>query len=159
MKSAYILICLIINISICLSQENPQVQKTILINTNLTKEELCQIFSGPNNKNNNTSIEEVETEAISDSETVIKNGKVKMKIKLEFDLNGEQKDQNEKKAFIQTITHIQKEPEKISFTNCLLAMFISFILIGCFAHSLKIKTNKYNALNRYSKKDYLLKDD
>ena len=125
----------------------------------MTKEELCQIFSGPNNKNNNTSIEEVETEAISDSETVIKNGKVKMKIKLEFDLNGEQNDQNEKKAFIQTITHIQKEPEKISFTNCLLAMFISFILIGCFAHSLKIKTNKYNALNRYSKKDYLLKDD
>ena len=159
MKSAYILICLIINISICLSQENPQVQKTILINTNLTKEELYQIFSGPNNKKNNTSIEEVETEAISDSETVIKNGKVKMKIKLEFDLNGEQNDQNEKKAFIQTITHIQKEPEKISFTNCLLAMFISFILIGCFAYSLKIKTNKYNALNRYSKKDYLLKDD
>ena len=49
MKSSYILICLIINISICLSQENPQVQKTILINTNLTNEELCQIFSGPNN--------------------------------------------------------------------------------------------------------------
>ena len=95
----------------------------------MTKEELCQIFSGPNNKNNNTSIEEVETETISDSETVIKNGKVKMKIKLEFDLNGEQNAQNEKKAFIQTITHIQNEPEKISFTNCLLAMFISFILI------------------------------
>ena len=156
MKSI-ILLCFILNVFICSSQETIQEQKTMLISTNLTKEELLQILS--NESNNNTSIEEVESQMISDTETVIKNGKVKMKIKLEFDLNGEQNNQNEKKAFIQTITHIQNEPEKISFTNCLLAMFISFILIGCFAYSLKIKTNKYNALNRYSKKDYLLKDD
>ena len=153
MKSAYILTCLIINISICLSQENPQVQKTILINTNLTKEELCQIFSGPNNKNNNTSIEEVETEAISDSETVIKNGKVKMKIKLEFDLNDAQ---NEKKAFIQAIT--PNIDEKISFFNCFLALGIAFILIGSFSLSLKMKRKNKFMLNKYSgKKEYLLK--
>ena len=155
MKSAYILICLIINISICLSQENPQVQKTILINTNLTKEELCQIFSGPNNKNNNTSIEEVETEAISDSETVIKNGKVKIKIKLEFDLN---KDQNNKVAFIQTVTPIQKE-EKFSFISCFLALAISIILITCFYLSLKMKNKGKSILNKYSiNKECLLKE-
>ena len=150
MKSI-ILLCFILNIFICSSQETIQEQKTMLINTNLTKEELLQILS--NESNNNTSIEEVESQMISDTETVIKNGKVKMKIKLEFDLNDAQ---NEKKAFIQAIT--PNIDEKISFFNCFLALGIAFILIGSFSLSLKMKRKNKFMLNKYSgKKEYLLK--
>ena len=150
MKSI-ILLCFMLNIFICSSQEAIQEQKTMLINTNLTKEELLQILS--NESNNNTSIEEVESQMISDTETVIKNGKVKMKIKLEFDLNDAQ---NEKKAFIQTIT--PNIDEKISFFNCFLALGIAFILIGSFSLSLKMKRKNKFMLNKYSgKKEYLLK--
>ena len=150
MKSM-ILLCFILNIFICSSQEAIQEQKTMLINTNLTKEELLQILSNESNKN--TSIEEVESQMISDTETVIKNGKVKMKIKLEFDLNDAQ---NEKKAFIQTIT--PNIDEKISFFNCFLALGIAFILIGSFSLSLKMKRKNKFMLNKYSgKKEYLLK--
>ena len=150
MKSI-ILLCFMLNIFICSSQETIQEQKTMLINTNLTKEELLQILS--NESNNNTSIEEVESQMISDTETVIKNGKVKMKIKLEFDLNDAQ---NEKKAFIQTIT--PNIDEKISFFNCFLALGIAFILIGSFSLSLKMKRKNKFMLNKYSgKKEYLLK--
>ena len=150
MKSI-ILLCFILNIFICSSQETIQEQKTMLINTNLTKEELLQILS--NESNNNTSIEEVESQMVSDTETVIKNGKVKMKIKLEFDLNDAQ---NEKKAFIQTIT--PNIDEKISFFNCFLALGIAFILIGSFSLSLKMKRKNKFISNKYSgKKEYLLK--
>ena len=150
MKSM-ILLCFILNIFICSSQETIQEQKTMLINTNLTKEELLQILS--NESNNNTSIEEVESQMVSDTETVIKNGKVKMKIKLEFDLNDAQ---NEKKAFIQTIT--PNIDEKISFFNCFLALGIAFILIGSFSLSLKMKRKNKFISNKYSgKKEYLLK--
>ena len=146
-----ILLCFILNIFICSSQEAIQEQKTMLINTNLTKEELLQILS--NESNNNTSIEEVESQKISDTETVIKNGKVKMKIKLEFDLNDAQ---NEKKAFIQTIT--PNIDEKISFFNCFLALGIAFILIGSFSLSLKMKRKNKFISSKYSgKKEYLLK--
>ena len=150
MKSM-ILLCFILNIFICSSQETIQEQKTMLINTNLTKEELLQILS--NESNNNTSIEEVESQMISDTETVIKNGKVKMKIKLEFDLNDAQ---NEKKAFIQAIT--PNIDEKISFFNCFIALGIAFILIGSFSLSLKMKRKNKFISNKYSgKKEYLLK--
>ena len=150
MKSM-ILLCFILNIFICSSQETIQEQKTMLINTNLTKEELLQILS--NESNNNTSIEEVESQMVSDTETVIKNGKVKMKIKLEFDLNDAQ---NEKKAFIQATT--PNIDEKISFFNCFLALGIAFILIGSFSLSLKMKRKNKFMLNKYSgKKEYLLK--
>ena len=150
MKSM-ILLCFILNIFICSSQETIQEQKTMLINTNLTKEELLQILS--NESNNNTSIEEVESQMVSDTETVIKNGKVKMKIKLEFDLNDAQ---NEKKAFIQAIT--PNIDEKISFFNCFLALGIAFILIGSFSLSLKMKRKNKFMLSKYSgKKEYLLK--
>ena len=151
MKSLFILLSIILTLNIFSSQE---VQKTLLINTNLTKEELYQILSYGNNGNNNTSIEEVQTEAISDNETIIKNGKVKIKIKLEFDLN-----ENEKKAFIQTITPI-KEEEKITLINCFLAMAVCIILIGCFSLSLKMKRNSKLIMNKSNnRKTYLLKDD
>ena len=151
MKSLFILLSIILTLKIFSSQE---VQKTLLINTNLTKEELYQILSYGNNGNNNTSIEEVQTEAISDNETIIKNGKVKIKIKLEFDLN-----ENDKKAFIQTITPI-KEEEKITLINCFLAMAICIILIGCFSLSLKMKRNSKLIMNKSNnRKTYLLKDD
>ena len=151
MKSLFILLSIILTLNIFSSQE---VQKTLLINTNLTKEELYQILSYGNNGNNKTTIEEVQTEAISDNETIIKNGKVKIKIKLEFDLN-----ENEKKAFIQTITPI-KEEEKITLINCFLAMAVCIILIGCFSLSLKMKRNSKLIMNKSNnRKTYLLKDD
>ena len=155
MKSIYILLCFILNISSFLSQEKVQEQKTMLISTNLTKEELYEILSKTEESKNNTSIEEVDSQKISDTETLIKNGKVKMKIKLEFDLNDPQ---NEKKAFIQTITPI-KEEERVSFFQCIIALATCLILIGCFSLSLKMKRNNKYILNKYSvKKDYLLKD-
>ena len=155
MKSIYILLCFILNISSFLSQEKVQEQKTMLISTNLTKEELYEILSKTEESKNNTSIEEVDSQMISDTETVIKNGKVKMKIKLEFDLNDPQ---NEKKAFIQTITPI-KEEERVSFFQYFIALATCLILIGCFSLSLKMKRNNKYILNKYSvKKDYLLKD-
>ena len=138
MKSIFVLITLVLNINIFLSQENEPIQKNMLIKTNLTKEELYQILSRAENGKNNTSIEEVDTEIISDSETLIKNGKVKIKIKLEFDLNDEQKN---KKAFIQTITPIKSNNEKVSLMNYLLAFGISMILISCFYLSFKMKRN------------------
>jgi len=135
MKSLFISISIILSINLCLTQESDTIQKTMLISTNLTKEELYQILSSAENGTNNTSVDEVETQAISDTETLIKNGKVKIKIKLEFDLN-----ENEKKAFIQTISPI-KEEEKITLINCFLAMAVCIILIGCFSLSLKMKRN------------------
>ena len=153
MKSIIILLCFILNIFICTSQETASGQKTMLISTNLTKEELFKILS--KESKNNTSIEEVESQKISDTETLLKNGKVKMKIKIEFDLNDLQ---NNTKAFIQTITPIDNKEEKISFFNCFLAFGLAIILIGCFSYSLKMKRNNKFILNKYSaKKDYILK--
>ena len=155
MKSILILLCFILNIFICTSQETAPGQKTMLISTNLTKEELLKILSSESK--NNTSIEEVESEKISDTETLLKNGKVKIKIKLEFDLNDTQ---NNAKAFIQTITPIDNKEEKISFFNCFLAFGLAILLIGCFSLSLKMKRNNKYILNKYSaKKDYILKID
>ena len=54
----------------------------MLISTNLTKEELYQLLSSADQGKNNTSVDEVETEAISDTETLIKNGKVKFNNRL-----------------------------------------------------------------------------
>ena len=158
MKSTLIiLICLIIYIHSCPSQETEKNQTTMLINTNLTKEELYQILSNADKSKNNTSIEEVETEKISDTESIVKNGKVKIKIKFEFDFNGEE---NNKKAFIQKVTSIQNEEEKTSYINYLLALGICLVLIGCFSLSLKMKRNNKFILNKYRlKKHYLLKDD
>ena len=157
MKSLFVLITLVLNINIFLSQENEPIQKTMLIKTNLTKEELYQILSRAENGKNNTSIEEVDTEIISDSETLIKNGKVKIKIKLEFDINDEQKN---KKAFIQAITPIKANNEKISLINYLLAFGISIILISCFYLSFKMKRNsKLILIKKNVKINYLLKDD
>ena len=155
MKSILILLCFILNIFICTSQETAPGQKTMLISTNLTKEELLKILSSESK--NNTSIEEVESQKISDTETLLKNGKVKIKIKLEFDLNDTQ---NNTKAFIQTITPIDNKEEKISFFNCFLALGLAILLIGCFSLSLKMKRNNKYILNKYSaKKDYILKID
>ena len=157
MKSIFISLCIILIINICLAQETDSVEKTMLISTNLTKEELYQLLSSADQGKNNTSVDEVETEAVSDSETIIKNGKVKIKIKLEFDLNN---DQNIKKAFIQTVTPIKTEKEKIGFINCLLALAVSIVLIFCFSLSLKFKKNGKLFLNKYNfRKEYLLKDD
>ena len=157
MKSIFISLSIILFINICLAQETDSVEKTMLISTNLTKEELYQLLSSADQGKNNTSVDEVETEAISDTETLIKNGKVKIKIKLEFDLNN---DQNIKKAFIQTVTPIKTEKEKIGFINCLLALAVSIVLIFCFSLSLKFKKNGKLFLNKYNfRKEYLLKDD
>ena len=157
MKTIFISLSIILFINICLAQETDSVGKTMLISTNLTREELYQLLSSADQGKNNTSVDEVETEAISDSETIIKNGKVKIKIKLEFDLNN---DQNIKKAFIQTVTPIKAEKEKIGFINCLLALAVSIVLIFCFSLSLKFKKNGKLFLNKYNfRKEYLLKDD
>ena len=157
MKSIFILISIILSINSALSQETDSIQKTMLISTNLTKEELSQILSRGDKGINNTSIEEMETESISDTEAIIKNGKVKIKIKLDFDLND---NQNIKKAFIQTVTPIKNEEEKITFINCFLALGVCIVLIVCFSLSLKMKRKSKLIANEYkAKREYLLKDD
>ena len=124
MKSIFILISIILTINSALSQEKDSIQKTMLISTNLTKKELSQILSRGDKGINNTSIEEMETESISDTEAIIKNGKVKIKIKLDFDLND---NQNIKKAFIQTVTPIKND---MYFEKIIDNFFIRFPILN-----------------------------
>ena len=170
----FILFIFLFSLYICQEEKNENVQKALLIKTNLTKEELTQLLQSQS-ENNNTSIEEVNPEFESEKGkivTSIKNGKLKIKIKLELDLNkNETKSENEgenpesennsvQTAFIQT--SIPEIPQKISFVKYILALLISLILISLFALSSHFKKKKKIFLNKYTYKendDYLLKDN
>ena len=171
MKS-FILFIFLFSLYICQEEKIDNVQKALLIKTNLTKEELAQLLQ-TQSKNNNTSIEEVNPESESETGkilTSIKNGKLKIKIKLELDLNKNETVENEgensesennsvQTAFIQT--SIPVIPQKISFFKYILALLISLILMSLFALSSHFKKKKKIIFNKYNKKndDYLLEDN
>ena len=170
-----ILLMYLFSLYICQEETKENIQKALLIKTNLTKEELTQLLES-NSKNNNTSVEEVQTETESKTESVLKSlkdGKLKIKIKLELDLNdiGKKEKQNENKeeglksesstvqtAYIQTSIH--EMPQKISLFEYILALLITLILISLFVLSSHFKKNKITILNKYKRKnEYLLKDN
>ena len=170
-----ILLLYLFSLYICQEETKDNIQKALLIKTNLTKEELTQLLES-NSKNNNTSVEEFQTETESKTESVLKSlkdGKLKIKIKLELDLNdiGKKEKQNENKeeglksesntvqtAYIQTSIH--EMPQKISLFEYILALLITLILISLFVLSSHFKKNKITILNKYKRKnEYLLKDN
>ena len=174
MKRIILLLCFF-SLYICQEGNKDNIQKALLIKTNLTKEELTQLLES-NSENNNTLIEEVEPETESKTESILKslkNGKLKIKIKLELDLKDKEKNlsQNENKednlpsesstvqtAFIQT--SIPEIPQKIGFFKYILALLITLILISLFVLSSHFKKNKKIFLNKYKmKNEYLLKDN
>ena len=168
----FILFIFLFSLYICQEEKADNVEKTLLIKTNLTKEELTQLLKS---KNNNISIEEVtpESEEIKTEKVFqsIKNGKLKIKIKLELDLNknntksendgenNELENNSVQTAYIQT--NIYEIPRKISFFKYILATLIALILISLFILSTDFKKKKKIILNKYNKKDddYLLKDN
>ena len=170
-----ILLMYLFSLYICQEETNENIQKALLIKTNLTKEELTQLLES-NSKNNNTSVEEVQTETESKTESVLKSlkdGKLKIKIKLELDLNDIEKKEAQKEnkeedlksesstvqtAYIQT--SIPEMPQKISLFKYILAFLITLILISLFVLSSHFKKKKITILNKYKRKnEYLLKDN
>ena len=160
------------------SENSDNIQKALLIKTNLTKEELTNLLL-ENSENNNTSIEEVEPETETDKESIVKSlkdGKLKIKIKFELDLNNILKKENKtetepegenentqessvRTAFIQTVNLEMRQ--KISLSKYILAGLISLILMSLFALSSHNKKYKKQFLNKYRKRQggYLLEDN
>ena len=180
MKGIILIILCLFSLNLCAPENSDNIQKALLVETNLTKEELTQLLNSQS-ATNDISVEEVipdsESETYSEKVKIfknLKNGKLKIKIKLELDLNDKQKNQNEtetesegesgdggvvKNAFIQT--SVPEIPKKISFFNYILALLIMVILMSLFI--LSSATNKKNRkyiLNKIKKNDdYLLKDN
>ena len=168
-------------LNLCTQENIDNVQKALLVKTNLTKEELTQLLNSESASKlgtNNTSVEEVtpdsELENESETEKIFKNlrnGKLKIKIKLELDLKDKVKNHTETEtenesedgpvvqtAFIQT--NMVEIPKKISFFNYIMALLIMVILMSLFTLSIKNKKNKKYILNKAKKNDdYLLQDN
>ena len=175
MKGIILIILCLFSLNLCAPENPDNIQKALLVETNLTKEELTQLLNSQS-ATNDISVEEVipDSESETDSKKIkifknLRNGKLKIKIKLELDLNDKQKNQNEtetesegesgvvKTSFIQT--SVPEIPKKISFFSYILALLIMVILMSLFI--LSSATNKKNRkyiLNKIKKNDdYLLK--
>ena len=180
MKTIILLSLYLFSLNLCAQENNDNVQKALLIKTNLTKDELTQLLNSESASKlgtNNTSVEEVTPDSESDTESEtekifknLRNGKLKIKVKLELDLkdkvkkNTETETENESEdgpvvqtAFVQT--GINEIPKKISFFNYIMALLIMVILMSLFILSTTNKKNKKNILNKAKKYDYLLKDN
>ncbi len=173
MKGIILMICLF-SLYICQNENPENIQKALLIKTNLTKEELTQLLL-TKSENNNTSVEEVQPESESETESILKslkNGKLKIKIKFELDLKDKAKKEAETEkefeskdegntvqtAFIQT--SVPPMPEKVTFVNYIFGLLIALILISLFALSSHFKKQKKIFLNNQKKSDdYLLEDN
>ena len=172
-----ILILSLFSLNLCQSENSDNIEKVLLIKTNLTKEELTNLLLA-NSENNNTSIEEVEPETESESESILKSlkdGKLKIKIKFELDLKDIPKKESETKneseiesdnakestvktAFIQTTP--LNIPPKISLSKYIFAGLISLILMSLFALSSHNKKYKNQFINRHIRREsYLLEDN
>ena len=146
MKRIIFLICLF-SIYICQEENKENIQKALLIKTNLTKEELTQLLEA-NSEDSNTSVEEVEPEKELETESVLKslkNGKLKIKIKFEVDLKNKEKKESEEEsegsivqtAFIQT--SMIDVPKKLSLFKCILTLLISVCVMSLFVLSSHFK--------------------
>ena len=176
----FITLCLFY-LNLCAPENTNNVQQALLVQTNLTKEELTQLLNTEAG-NENTSVEEVapdsESETESETEKIFKNlrnGKLKIKVKLELDLRDKKKQkehtETEKEsegesedtpvvqtAFIQT--SVPQIPKKVSFFNYILALLIMVILMSLFVLSTTSKKNRKYILNKVKKNDdYLLEDN
>ena len=167
-----ILMIYLFSLYICQNENPDNIQKALLIKTNLTKEELTQLLQ-TKSESNNTSVEEVEPESESETESILKslkNGKLKIKIKFELDLKDKVKKEAETEqefdsegntvqtAFIQT--SVPTIPEKITFFNYILGLLIALILISLFILSSHFKQKKKLILNNNKKiDDYLLEEN
>ena len=172
MKSI-LLICLFT--LLCAQENQDNIQKALLIKTNLTKEELTQLLED-NSQNNDTSVEEVEPESDTETESILKmlsGGKLKIKVKFELNLNKKTKTQTETEtesegnspeessvqvAYLQT--NVAEIPQKISLFKYILGLLIMVILMSLFVLSSHNKNYKKHIFNKFQKShDYLLKDN
>ena len=95
MKAIILVAFYFFSLSLCAPENQDNIQKALLINTNLTKEELTQLL---NTEGGSTSIEEVSPDAESETESEtekifknLRNGKLKIKVKLELNLKDKKK--------------------------------------------------------------------
>ena len=178
MKAIILLVFYLFSLSLGSPENQDNIQKALLINTNLTKEELTQLL---NTEGSNTEIEEVSPDAESETESEtekifknLRNGKLKIKVKLELnlkDLKGKKKGHTEtekegesedgtvvKTAFIQT--PVPQVPQKVSLFKYILALLIMVILMSLFVLSSTTKEGRKRIIYQAKKNDdYLLQDN
>ena len=170
MKAIILVVFCLFSLSLGSPENQDNIQKALLINTNLTKEELTQLL---NTEGSNTEIEEVSPDAESETEKIFKNlrnGKLKIKVKLELDLKNKKKGHTEtekenesedgtivKTAFIQT--PVPQVSQKVSLFKYILALLIMVILMSLFVLSSTTKEGRKRIIYQAKKNDdYLLKD-
>ena len=175
MKAIILVAFYFFSLSLCAPENQDNIQKALLINTNLTKEELTQLL---NTEGGSTSIEEVSLDAESETESEtekifknLRNGKLKIKVKLELNLKDKKKGHTEtekegesededivKTAFIQT--SVPQLPQKISLFKYILALLIMVILMSLFVLSSTTKEGRKHIIYQTKKNDdYLLQDN
>ena len=175
MKAIILVVFYLFSLSLGSPENQDNIQKALLINTNLTKEELTQLL---NTEGSNTEIEEVSPDAESETESEtekifknLRNGKLKIKVKLELDLKNKKKGKTEtekenesedgtivKTAFIQT--PVPQVPQKVSLFKYILALLIMVILMSLFAISSTNKKGRKLIIYQAKKNDdYLLQDN
>ena len=175
MKAIILVVFYLFSLSLGSPENQDNIQKALLINTNLTKEELTQLL---NTEGSNTEIEEVSPDAESETESEtekifknLRNGKLKIKVKLELDLKNKKKGKTEtekenesedgtivKTAFIQT--SVPQVPQKVSLFKYILALLIMVILMSLFAISSTNKESRKLIIYQAKKNDdYLLQDN
>ena len=175
MKAIILVAFYFFSLSLCAPENQDNIQKALLINTNLTKEELTQLL---NTEGGSTSIEEVSPDAESETESEtekifknLRNGKLKIKVKLELNLKDKKKGHTEtekegesededivKTAFIQT--SVPQLPQKISLFKYILALLIMVILMSLFVLSSTTKKGRKHIIYQTKKNDdYLLQDN
>ena len=174
MKAIILVVVYLFSLSLGSPENQDNIQKALLINTNLTKEELTQLL---NTEGSNTEIEEVSPDAESETESEtekifknLRNGKLKIKVKLELDLKNKKKGKTEtekenesedgtivKTAFIQT--PVPQVPQKVSLFKYILALLIMVILMSLFVLSSTTKEGRKRIIYQAKKNDdYLLQD-
>ena len=175
MKAIILVVFCLFSLSLGSPENQDNIQKALLINTNLTKEELTQLL---NTEGSNTEIEEVSPDAESETESEtekifknLRNGKLKIKVKLELDLKNKKKGHTEtekenesedgtivKTAFIQT--PVPQVSQKVSLFKYILALLIMVILMSLFAISSTHKEGRKLIIYQAKKNDdYLLQDN
>ena len=175
MKAIILVVFYLFSLSLCAPENQDNIQKALLINTNLTKDELTQLL---NTEGSNTSIEEVSPDAESETESAtekifknLRNGKLKIKVKLELDLKDKKKGHTETEkegesedgtvvqtAFIQT--PVPQVPHKVSLSKYILALLIMVILMSLFVLSSTTKEGRKRIIYQAKKNDdYLLQDN
>ena len=175
MRKYIFIIFYLISLYICQEEKKENVEKALLINTDLTKEELESLLKSKSN-HKDIYIEEVESEKKTGTEKImksLKNGKLKIKIKMVLDLNDIEKNETEigqkieelnneatessvKTAFIKT--YIEDVPKKVSLFKYVQALFIMLLLMYLFILSSQNKQKK-RKLFIEKNDDYILEDN